>query len=86
MSDTTTLTVKLTPALKTKIKELSETEQLNLSQLTEKLLWQAIDNTVAENTSDKSAVETDSQDTTEKSESPLTHKEIKAIRKLLRKK
>lgn len=80
---TAVLNVKIDEALKERLRHYAEVNNENLSITTEKLLLSAF-GTVAE--ADVSAGEIDSQHTEESFADPLTPKEIKALRRLLKKK
>lgn len=77
------LNVKIDETLKEKLRHYAEVNNENLSTATEKLLllaFQAVDEAgVSED-------DIDNQHTEEESSNPLTPKEIKALRKLLKKK
>lgn len=77
------LNVKINEALKEQLRQYAEVNNENLSTATEKLLQQAFQ--VTEET-DVSGEDIDNQHTEEESTAPFTPKEIKALRKLLKKK
>jgi len=77
------LNVKIDEAVKEKLRQYAEENNENLSTATEKLLLLALES--ADNTG-VSEEEIDSQHTEEDNASPLTSKEIKALRKILKKK
>lgn len=77
------LNVKIDETVKEKLRHYAEVNNENLSTATEKLLQQALDG--AQNT-ELSEDDIDSQHTEEDNASPLTSKEIKALRKILKKK
>ena len=81
---TAVLNVKISAELKDKIRLYAEENNETLSATTEKLLAQALD--AANDAEDVSHEEIDSQHTEEEDFSPLNAKEIKALRKLLKKK
>lgn len=76
------LNVKIDEAVKEKLRHYAEANNENLSTATEKLLQLAFELN-GENISED---DIDSQHTEEDSASPLSPKEIKALRKLLKKK
>lgn len=76
------LNVKIDEAVKEKLRHYAEANNENLSTATEKLLQLAFELN-GENVSEE---DIDSQHTEEDSASPLSPKEIKALRKLLKKK
>ncbi|WP_313354597.1 hypothetical protein ACSX9W_17985 [Kosakonia cowanii] len=73
------LNVRIDEALKEKLRHYAEVNNENLGSATQKLLLLAFE---AESVSEE---EVDSQHTEEESATPLTTKEIKALRKLLKK-
>jgi len=77
------LNVKIDEAVKEKLRQYAEENNENLSTATEKLLLLALES--AEDTG-ISEEDIDSQHTEEDNASPLTSKEIKALRKILKKK
>lgn len=77
------LNVKIDEALKEQLRQYAEVNNENLSTATEKLLHLAFQ---AAEEADVSGDEIDSQHTEEESAAPLTPKEIKALRKILKKK
>lgn len=77
------LNVKIDEAVKEKLRQYAEENNENLSTATEKLLLLALES--AEDTG-VSEEDIDSQHTEEDNASPLTSKEIKALRKILKKK
>ena len=79
---TAVLNVKIDEALKEKLRHYAEVHNENLSVATEKLLLIAF---TAVEEAGVSAEDIDSQHTEEEA-SPLTPKEIKALRKILKKK
>lgn len=78
---TAVLNVKIDSDLKEQIRHYAEVHNVTLSAATEKLLQLAFERAVAAEVTED---EVDSQHTEEES-SPLTPKEIKALRKLLKK-
>ncbi|MBV7405380.1 hypothetical protein [Enterobacter sp. ENT03] len=77
------LNVKIDEAVKEKLRQYAEENNENLSTATEKLLLLAL------GSAEESAIseeDIDSQHTEEDNASPLTSKEIKALRKILKKK
>ncbi len=85
MSDTAALTLRIPPALKEKLKAVAEQQQTSLSQTVTTLLESAL--------SQQQKSETNSNDSTKQASfkadadvPALSAKEIKALRKLLRKK
>jgi len=76
------LNVKIDEAVKEKLRQYAEANNENLSTATEKLLLLALES----NESDVSEEDIDSQHTEEENASALSVKEIKALRKLLKKK
>lgn len=76
------LNVKIDEAVKEKLRHYAEANNENLSTATEKLLLLALES----NEGEVSEEDIDSQHTEEESASPLSPKEIKALRKLLKKK
>ena len=81
---TAVLNVKIDEALKEKLRHYAEVHNENLSVATEKLLLIAF--TAVEEEAGVSAEDIDSQHTEESVVEALTHKEIKALRRLLKKK
>ncbi len=81
MSDTITLTVRIAPALKEQLKAFAESQQESLSSVTSKLLTSGL----AKQTKAKAPAAVDSQNPEDVTEEALSAKEIKALRKLLRK-
>ncbi|MGP3590183.1 hypothetical protein [Vagococcus sp. WN89Y] len=77
------LNVKIDAALKEQLRHYAEVNNENLSTATEKLLQLAFQ---AVEESDVSGHEIDNQHTEEESAAPFTAKEIKGLRKLLKKK
>ncbi|SFR03729.1 MULTISPECIES: hypothetical protein [unclassified Enterobacter] len=77
------LNVKIDEAVKEKLRHYAEVNNENLSTATEKLLLLALEST---SEAELSEDDIDSQHTEEENASPLTAKEIKALRKLLKKK
>ncbi len=77
------LNVKIDEELKEKLRQYAEVNTENLSTATEKLLQLAFQ---AVEEAGVSEDEIDNQHTEEESSTPLTPKEIKALRKLLKKK
>nr|WP_318382540.1 hypothetical protein [uncultured Enterobacter sp.] len=77
------LNVKIDEAVKEKLRHYAEVNNENLSTATEKLLLLAFDAAQEVGVSED---DIDSQHTEEDSETPFTSKEIKALRKLLKKK
>lgn len=77
------LNVKIDEALKEQLRHYAEVNNENLSTATQKLLHLAFQ--AAEET-EVSGDEIDNQHTEEESTAPFTPKEIKALRKLLKKK
>lgn len=76
------LNVKIDEAVKEKLRQYAEANNENLSTATEKLLLLALKS----NEGDVSEEDIDSQHTEEENASALSVKEIKALRKLLKKK
>ncbi|GAL58575.1 hypothetical protein [Pseudescherichia vulneris] len=76
------LNVKIDEAVKEKLRQYAEANNENLSTATEKLLLLALES----NEGDVSEEDIDSQHTEEENASALSVKEIKALRKLLKKK
>ena len=83
VSDTITLTVRIAPALKEQLKAFAESQQESLSSVTSQMLTSAL----AKQSKAKPAapVAVDSQHPEDIAEEALSAKEIKALRKLLRK-
>ena len=79
---TAVLNVKIDDALKERLRHYAEVNNENLSVTTEKLLLLAFD---AVEDAGISEEDIDNQHTEEESVSPFTPKEIKALRKLLKK-
>ncbi|MDY1036757.1 hypothetical protein GJV04_14445 [Enterobacteriaceae bacterium RIT714] len=79
---TAVLNVKIDEALKEKLRHYAEVNNENLSVTTEKLLLLAFE---AAEEAGVSEAEIDNQHTEEESAAPLTPKEIKALRKILKK-
>jgi predicted transcriptional regulator len=79
---TAVLNVKIDEALKEKLRHYAEVNNENLSVTTEKLLLLAFE---AAEEAGVSEAEIDNQHTEEESTAPLTPKEIKALRKILKK-
>ncbi len=77
------LNVKIDEAVKEKLRHYAEANNENLSTATEKLLLLALESDEETSVSEE---EVDSQHTEEDNASPLTSKEIKALRKILKKK
>ncbi|MEQ4453378.1 hypothetical protein ACFX4S_06610 [Kosakonia sp. YIM B13605] len=77
------LNVKIDEALKEKLRDYAEVNSENLGTATEKLLLLAFQ---AAEEAGVSEDDIDNQHTEEESSTPLTPKEIKALRKLLKKK
>lgn len=77
------LNVKIDEAVKEKLRQYAETNNENLSTATEKLLLLALESAEDAGISEE---DIDSQHTEEDNASPLTSKEIKALRKILKKK
>ncbi|HKS35143.1 MAG TPA: hypothetical protein VJS14_15570 [Enterobacteriaceae bacterium] len=80
---TVVLNVKIDEALKEKLRQYAEVNNENLGTTTEKLLLIAFD---AVDEAGVSEEDVDSQHTEEEVVSPFTPKEIKALRKILKKK
>lgn len=80
---TAVLNVKIDEALKEKLRHYAEVNNENLSTATEKLLLLALE---ADETGVVSEDDIDNQHLEEDNASPLSSKEIKALRKLLKKK
>lgn len=76
------LNVKIDEAVKEKLRQYAEANNENLSTATEKLLLLALESSEGE----ISEEDIDSQHTEEENASALSVKEIKALRKLLKKK
>lgn len=76
------LNVKIDEALKEKLRHYAEVNNENLGSATQKLLLLAFEAVEEESVPEE---EVDSQHTEEESATPLTAKEIKALRKLLKK-
>ena len=76
------LNVKIDEAVKEKLRQYAEANNENLSTATEKLLLLALES----NEGDVSEEDIDSQHTEEENASALCVKEIKALRKMLKKK
>ncbi|HBC83693.1 hypothetical protein [Pseudescherichia vulneris] len=76
------LNVKIDEAVKEKLRQYAEANNENLSTATEKLLLLGLES----NEGDVSEEDIDSQHTEEENASALSVKEIKALRKLLKKK
>jgi hypothetical protein len=76
------LNVKIDEAVKEKLRQYAEANNENLSTATEKLLLLALESSESE----VSEEDIDSQHTEEENASALSVKEIKALRKLLKKK
>ncbi|HAZ77878.1 MULTISPECIES: hypothetical protein [Enterobacteriaceae] len=76
------LNVKIDEAVKEKLRQYAEANNENLSTATEKLLLLALESSEGE----VSEEDIDSQHTEEENASALSVKEIKALRKLLKKK
>lgn len=81
---TAVLNVKISAELKDQIRLHAEQNNETLSAITEKLLSQAL--LAANESYETSHEDVDSQHTEEEDVSPLNQKEIKALRKLLKKK
>ncbi|WP_297119650.1 hypothetical protein [uncultured Enterobacter sp.] len=79
---TAVLNVKIDEALKERLRQYAEVNNENLSVTTEKLLLLAFE---AEAEAGVSEEDIDNQHTEEEGVSPFTPKEIKALRKLLKK-
>ena len=79
---TAVLNVKIDGALKERLRHYAEVNNENLSVTTEKLLLLAFE---AAEEAGVSEEDIDNQHTEEESESTITPKEIKALRKLLKK-
>ena len=79
---TAVLNVKIDEALKEKLRHYAEVHNDNLSVTTEKLLQLAFEAVEEAGVSEE---DIDNQHTEEESVSPFTPKEIKALRKLLKK-
>ncbi|HDR2160384.1 TPA: hypothetical protein QCG56_002317 [Enterobacter cancerogenus] len=79
---TAVLNVKIDEALKEKLRHYAEVHNDNLSVTTEKLLQLAFEAVEEAGVSEE---DIDNQHTEEEGVSPLTPKEIKALRKLLKK-
>ncbi|MDF3007379.1 MAG: hypothetical protein K0R86_1246 [Enterobacter kobei] len=77
------LNVKIDEAVKEKLRQYAEENNENLSTATEKLLLLALESADDTGVSEE---DIDSQHTEEDNASPLTSKEIKALRKILKKK
>ncbi|WNP33700.1 hypothetical protein [Enterobacter kobei] len=77
------LNVKIDEAVKEKLRQYAEENNENLSTATEKLLLLALESADDTGISEE---DIDSQHTEEDNASPLTSKEIKALRKILKKK
>lgn len=77
------LNVKIDEAVKEKLRQYAEENNENLSTATEKLLLLALKSADDTGVSEE---DIDSQHTEEDNASPLTSKEIKALRKILKKK
>jgi hypothetical protein len=77
------LNVKIDEAVKEKLRQYAEENNENLSTATEKLLLLALKSADDTGISEE---DIDSQHTEEDNASPLTSKEIKALRKILKKK
>lgn len=80
------LNVKIDEAVKEKLRHYAEVNSENLSTATEKLLLLALEAADADPEAGLSEDDIDSQHTEEENISPLTSKEIKALRKILKKK
>ncbi len=80
---TAVLNVKIDEALKEKLRHYAEVNNENLSTATEKLLLLALE---ADENGGVSEDDIDNQHLEEDNASPLSSKEIKALRKLLKKK
>ena len=80
---TAVLNVKIDGALKERLRHYAETNDENLSVTTEKLLLLAFE---AVDEAGVTEEDIDNQHTEEESVTPFTPKEIKALRKLLKKK
>jgi len=80
---TAVLNVKIDEALKEKLRHYAEVNNENLSTATEKLLLLALE---ADEAGGVSEDDIDNQHLEEDNASPLSSKEIKALRKLLKKK
>jgi len=80
---TAVLYVKIDEALKEKLRHYAEVNNENLSTATEKLLLLALE---ADEAGGVSEDDIDNQHLEEDNASPLSSKEIKALRKLLKKK
>ena len=76
------LNVKIDEALKEKLRHYAEVNNENLGAATQRLLLQAFDAADEANVSEE---DIDNQHTEEESAAPLTAKEIKALRKILKK-
>lgn len=81
---TATLNVKISIELKEKIRHYAEENNETLASVTERLLSKAFDNLDDDVSVDEDDV--DSQHTSEARVTPLNDREIKALRKLLKKK
>ncbi|MCK1967076.1 MULTISPECIES: hypothetical protein [Franconibacter] len=81
---TAVLNVKISAELKDQIRLHAEQNNETLSAITEKLLSQAL--FAANESPEPGHEDIDNQHTEEEDISPLNHKEIKALRKLLKKK
>lgn len=79
---TAVLNVKITSELKERIRHYAEDNSETLSSVTEKLLLNALN---AQDNLDVDEQDIDSQHTQEENTPALTDKEIKALRKLLKK-
>ena len=79
---TAVLNVKIDDALKERLRHYAEVNNENLSVTTEKLLLRAFEAVEEAGVSEE---EIDNQHTEEENVSPFTPKEIKALRKLLKK-
>jgi predicted transcriptional regulator len=80
---TAVLNVKIDDALKERLRHYAEVNNENLSVTTEKLLLLAFEAVAEAGVTEE---DIDNQHTEEESTSPFTPKEIKALRKILKKK
>ncbi len=85
MSDTITLTVRIAPALKEQLKAFAESQQESLSSVTSQLLTSALAKPPKAKPAAPAPVAVAGQHPGDIAEEALSAKEIKALRKLLRK-
>lgn len=87
MSDMTSLTIKIPVPLKEQLREYAEQEQESLSRISEQLLLSALENRGAAELINAEEVDNQHiQEAAEPEDAVLTAKEIKALKKLLKKK